>query len=361
LATLKPTSWFPVIESDGDQIRAGAAAAGYDALGYHFYAASATWLVTSPSAVPRPAAATPDWSVSYVYGRWQPTFWMAATEQTSFLEGPAIDADTPSTATLREREIDAGVVFPMRRTRLSHTASVSLLRAVDEYAMPERSFSRSRGAVRAAWASASSHSYGYSISPEGGVTAGATVEADRPGLGAFAAATTITGDVRTYLPSFASHHVLAVRLAGGRASGDPTLRRTFRLGGAGPDASVTDFSRNAISLLRGFPDNSFAGSRVALLNVDYRFPIVRPQRGRGTWPLFLHTVHAAVFGDAGHAWTRTFRADAIKTSIGAELSANIVLGYFFPFTVTAGAARGHDPAGAATERTTIYLRVGRAF
>ena len=24
----------------------------------------------------------------------------------------------------------------------------------------------------------------------------------------------------------------------------------------------------------------------------------------------------AAFGDAGHAWTRTFRADAIKTSIG---------------------------------------------
>jgi hypothetical protein len=361
LATLKPTSWFPVIESDGDQIRAGAALGGYDALGYHFYAASATWLVTSPAGVPRPAAATPDWSASYAYGRWQPTFWAAAAESTSFLEGPPTDADTPSTATLREREIDMGVVFRMRRARLSHTASASLLRAVDEYTLPDRSFSRSHGAARAAWATASSHVYGYSISPEGGVTAGTTVEVERPGLGAFAAATTITADVRTYLPSFASHHVLALRLAGGRATGDPAVRRTFRLGGAGPDASVIDFSRSAISLLRGFPDNSFAGSRVALVNVDYRFPIVRPQRGRGTWPLFLHTVHGAVFGDAGHAWTRAFRADAIKTSIGAELSANVVFGYFVPFTVTAGAARGHDGAGAVSDRTTLYVRIGRAF
>jgi hypothetical protein len=137
--------------------------------------------------------------------------------------------------------------------------------------------------------------------------------------------------------------------------------RTIHRGGAAPDASVVDFSRDAISLLRGFPANSFAGSHVALMNVDYRFPIARPQRGIGTWPLFLHTVHAAVFGDAGHAWTRTFRADAIKTSFGAELSANIVAGYFFPLTATLGAAWGHDGSGTVADRTTIYFRIGRAF
>jgi len=113
--------------------------------------------------------------------------------------------------------------------------------------------------------------------------------------------------------------------------------------------------------LRGFPSNAFPGSHVALMNVDYRFPLVRPQRGLGTWPLFLHTVHAAVFGDAGHAWTRAFDAKAIKTSIGAELSANIVFGYFFPVTATVGAARGHDGSGTAADRTTFYVRVGRAF
>jgi hypothetical protein len=360
-ATLTPTSWFPVIESDGDQIRVGAGVAAYDALGYHFYATSATWLVASPSDTPKPTAATPDWSASYAYDRWQPTFWLAAKQSTSFLAGPATDGDTLSTAALREREIDGGIVFPIRRTRISHTASVSLHRAVDDYTLPDRSFSRSRGAARAAWATASAHTYGYSISPEGGLNAGATVEADRPGLGAFASATTITGDVRGYLPAFAPHHVFAVRLAGGRATGDPTVRRTFRLGGPGPDASVIDFSRGAISVLRGFPANTFPGSHVALMNVDYRFPLVRPQRGHGTWPLFLHTVHAAVFGDAGHAWTRAFHANAIKTSIGAELSTDIVLGYFFHVTATVGAARGHDGGGTVADRTTLYVRVGRAF
>ena len=149
--------------------------------------------------------------------------------------------------------------------------------------------------------------------------------------------------------------------AGGVATGDADVRRTFHLGGASANSSTIDFSRNAASLLRGFRADTFAGSHVAVFNADYRFPIARPQRGAGTWPALLHTVHGAVFVDAGHAWTRTFRADAIKTSTGAELSADVVAGYFFRMTLTAGIARGHDGSGIAGDRTTMYFRVGRAF
>lgn len=359
--TLRPTSWSPVIESDGDQIRAGAVLGAYDTLGYHFYSASATWLVSAPSNTPTPSAAEPDWSASYAYDRWQPTFWIAASQATSFLEGPPADDDTPSGGTLRARKIDVGVIYPMRTARRSHMAALSFIRGVDDYTLPDRIFSRGRGAVRASWASSSAHSYGYSISPEQGLTAGATVENDRPALGAVAPATAITADVRAYLPSFARHHVLALRAAAGRATGDAAVRRTFLLGGPGPDTSVTDFSRDAISLLRGFPANTFAGSHVALANVDYRFPLTRPERGVGTWPFFLHTVHASIFADAGHTWTRTFRASAVKTSYGAELSAEVVAGYFFRFTATAGIARGHDGSGTVADRTTAYFRIGKAF
>jgi hemolysin activation/secretion protein len=133
------------------------------------------------------------------------------------------------------------------------------------------------------------------------------------------------------------------------------------MGGAVPGDSVADFTSHAISLLRGFGDNTFAGSRAAVLNVEYRWPIARPQRGVGTWPLFLHTIHAAVFADAGQAWTRAFRADTIKTSAGAELSTDVVAGYALPFTATAGAAWGHDGSGTLGDRVTFYFRVGKAF
>jgi hemolysin activation/secretion protein len=155
--------------------------------------------------------------------------------------------------------------------------------------------------------------------------------------------------------------VQAVRLAGGASSGDVNTRGNCLLGGAGPNPSVLDFDRDALSLMRGFPANQFAGSHAALMNVDYRFPITRPQRGAGTWPFFVHTLHAAVFADAGQVWTNRFDAAAIKTAAGAELSTDVIFGFFAPLTMTVGGAWGHDGSGVAPDRATFYFRVGRAF
>jgi hypothetical protein len=99
---------------------------------------------------------------------------------------------------------------------------------------------------------------------------------------------------------------------------------------------------------------------VALVNADYRFPLARPQRGAGTWPLFLHTIHGAVFADAGQAWTDRFRAGNTKTSLGGEFSLDVVAGYSFPFTASLGAAWGRDGTDRSN-RATAYLRIGRAF
>ena len=150
---------------------------------------------------------------------------------------------------------------------------------------------------------------------------------------------------------------------GAAAARRPAIRRSavrFLLGGASPAGDVARFRRDAFSLLRGFEPNTFAGSHVALVNADYRWPIARPQRGFGTWPLFLHTIHAAVFADAGHAWTRAFNAARVKTSAGGELSADIVAGYSLPFT-SRPAPHGATTAQRRTDRATVYVRIGRAF
>jgi Tol biopolymer transport system component len=359
--TLAPTSWTPVVEGGSDQWRTGASVFGYDVLGYHGYSATATWGISSPAGAPTPSRASPDWQVSYVYARWRPTFFGSASAQTSFFAGPATDAGMPAAATLLARELEAGVILPIQHVRVSHQASFSAIHAVDDYTLPSQELSRTRRAVRVAWLTSSARTYGYSISPEDGVSVGATAELVRRGLGAFADANVITADVRAYLPGFDSHHVAAVRIAAGTSTGDPTAGRTFLLGGAASNAVAADFGRHAVSLLRGFPADTFAGSHVALVNADYRWPITRPQRGVGTWPLFLHTVHAAVFADAGHAWTRSFDVGAIKYSAGGELSANLVAGYSIPFTIAVGAAWGHDGSGLLRDRATIYFRVGRAF
>jgi hypothetical protein len=361
LPTLKPTSWSPIVEGDSTQLRFGASIDGVDVLGYHFYSASATWLASGPSEATRPSAAVPDWQVSYFYDRWRPTFFATASSDTSFFAGPATDNGTPTEATLRQRQIQAGIILPIRHTRVSHTAQASIVRAVNDYTLPDEAISRNRTAARGAWGTTTAHTYGYSVSPEAGVTVGTTIEVVRRSLGSFADATTATADVRAYVPGLAPHHVVAVRLAGGASSGDPTVGRTFLLGGAASDPGVVSFGSRAFSLLRGFPTNAFAGSHIAIANADYRFPIARPQRGRGTWPLFLHTIHGALFADAGHAWTRAFRSNAIKTSVGGELSMNVVAGYLFPFAITAGGAWGHDPTGVVGDGAVAYVRIGRAF
>jgi hypothetical protein len=97
------------------------------------------------------------------------------------------------------------------------------------------------------------------------------------------------------------------------------------------------------------------------MNVDYRWPIVRPQWGHGTWPVFLHTIHAAVFADVGHAWTHTFEARDLKTSLGGELSLDVLAGYSFPLKAVFGGAWGRDGSGLVRGGPTFYVRLGRAF
>src|SRR6185436_11307124 len=97
--TLKPTSWSPIVETGGDQVRIGAEVGGVDVLGYHVYSTTATWLVSGPEGAPAPNAAAPDWQGYYAYSRWVPTFYASTSSETSFFAGPATDAGTPTAAT----------------------------------------------------------------------------------------------------------------------------------------------------------------------------------------------------------------------------------------------------------------------
>ncbi|MCU1385551.1 MAG: repeat-containing protein [Acidobacteria bacterium] len=361
LDTLKPTSWTPVIETGGSQLRIGAGVSGYDVLGYHAYAAAATWLVSSPAGTPRTTAATPDWQVVYLYDRWRPTFYVAARSDTSFFAGPALDDGTPAPATRRERQFEGGVLFPIRHARAQHALQLSLARATADDNVAGTTFARDRTPLRAAWQTITAHTYGYSISREQGVAAGATAEIVRRAFASFADATTTTADMRAYLPGLGAHHVVAVRAGGGASIGDPTVGREFLLGGDSPGVSAADLDGTAFSLLRGFGANTFSGTHIAVVNAEYRWPLARPQRGYGTWPLFVQTVHAAIVADAGHAWTRSFQAREIKSSAGAQLSADVIAGFVAPFTATIGAAWGHDGSGRIPDGVTAYFRVGKGF
>jgi hypothetical protein len=134
----------------------------------------------------------------------------------------------------------------------------------------------------------------------------------------------------------------------------------FSAAGAGPQNGGFDVGTGAVGLIRGLEADTVIGNHAAVANLDYRFPLWYVQRGVGTVPLFFRTIHAAVFADAGHAWTERFRLSDIRSAAGAELSLDAVVGYTLPVTFTAGLAWRDDPVGAR-RGAVVFGRMGRAF
>ncbi len=356
--TLPPTSWSPVIDGTNDVWRIGAAVAGTDVLGYHAYSAQVTALAGVPSAAP---TARLNWDLTYVYGRWRPGVFAATSRETRYVRVALQGTTDILNAAREDTETEVGVFVPVSHARTSQVAIASFLSGSARFATTSDEQSLDRAAARFAWSFRSAHQFGRSISFERGIVAGVTTELVRRALGSTADASTVTADARVYVPGLARHHVLAVRAAAGRTTGDRAVGRTFFLGGADSNDSPIDFGSGAISLLRGFQTDAFAGTHVALVNADYRFPLLEIERGAGTLPIFLHTIHGSIFADAGQVWTRQFSAGNLKTSFGGEIAARLVVGYGLNLSLAAGVARGHDGAGRVPDQTTWFARAGYAF
>jgi hemolysin activation/secretion protein len=150
--------------------------------------------------------------------------------------------------------------------------------------------------------------------------------------------------------------VLALRVGGGFTLGRPAFRLSFAVGGF-PDANLLDLVRTNVAVLRGYPDNAFTGRSFAQANLEYRVPLLTPQRGFRSLPVFIRHLHGTVFLDAAHAWSGAFRLRDAKTGAGVALGADTYLAHRLPLTVSVALARGF----AAEGETRVYLRLGLAF
>ena len=343
--TLLPTYWTPVLDSDAGETVIGAGTAMNDALGRHSYAVDAGWAG---------GRARPDWHAAYAYDRWRPTLFAAYADDTDPIRGGLV----------RSQEIFAGALLPFRRLRWSETLLGGFDAETDTVTCTGdcriRDPKRELRSLRGGWLHDSRRAYGYGISPEEGFAAEAAAETSRTALGSDVDAGATILDVRGYQRVFGRHTVVAARAAAALSWGDVLGRRVFSAAGSGPSYPVFDFGRDTVGMLRGFAPEDVVGTRVAVANVDVRFPLARIQRGIGSWPIFFHTLHAAGFFDAGNAWDTTFRSADIRTSTGGELSLDAVLAHYFRFTITGGAAWTHDPV-TDQNRAAFFGRVGYAF
>ncbi len=359
LPTLLPRYWTPLVDSRNGNVRAGVTVSGEDVLLRHSVGASLMWRFDETTALGGPHRARPDWNAFYLYSRWIPAFYVAASDTTSFLPVASPGTGLPE-AELREQNVAAGVQWPVRRVRHQQVwqAEFDIQRVTRTWKDAPTGWYRN--ALRASWTVNTALQYGRSISAEDGVSAGVTSEQVRTAFGADGNADAFTAEARGYWRPGRSHAVLAARVGYGAASGDGNVRRRFYLGGTSSAGSLVNFGSDALGMIRGFEDNVSAGSRIASASVEWRQPVWRVQRGTGTWPIFLRTVHAAVFVDAGHAWIPEPSTNRPKASVGVEGSLDTVVGFHLPLTFTAGVARTYD-SFTGRGATGVYVRIGPSF
>jgi dipeptidyl aminopeptidase/acylaminoacyl peptidase len=343
LKTLAPRFWRPGIETSDDEVSVGATTGGIDALGRHSYVGGVSWSTR----------ARPDWFGGYAYDRWRPTFFADVSD----------DTDPWREGTSRTTEFNAGAVMWFRRVRRSQLLFGSFHGATETFdcalCSPVVDATFKRRALRAAWSFDASRTYGYSISDEEGFSITTLAEWTAESLGSTGDATATIADARAFIRLGPRHAVIAMRAAGATAWGDQAVRRQFAPGGAGPADSL-DFDRDAIALVRGFDSDDLSGRRAVVINVDYRFPLLWVEKGVGTWPLFLRSLHGAAFTDFGAAWETSLSRSNRRASAGFELASDVVLGFSFPLTAAAGVAWRHDPTGRS-DGATLFWRIGRAF
>jgi hypothetical protein len=201
--------------------------------------------------------------------------------------------------------------------------------------------------MRLGWSYSDVERYLYDISPSNGRSMGIGASLADPAIGSQFQVITLTWAITQYLPLW-EHHVLALRYAGGISGGDLERRGVFGVGGF-PNVALIEGLTDPVILggaaLRGYAPNDRIGNQYHLAQIEYRFPIVRFNRGVSTLPVYLNRLWATVFADTGDAFLGEIDFARFRFGIGAELHLDLTLFYLLGFSLRVGYARGLSEGG----------------
>lgn len=339
LKALLPRFWSPYVASESRETRVGAFTGSFDPLFRHAYGLLVLRGDDSRRLTLRGF---------YQYDRWRPTFLLTFEDET----------DPPATrlGRTRSQNVTLRATLPLQRTfRFRHSLSLAWRREhpslVDR---PDRKLAE-RGGLELSWAFSSARLYPSAISPSDGWGLRVAYFKEDPAFGSDLSLGKLTADARAYV-RVGEGGVLALRAGGGTTLGRPGFLLSYEIGGF-PDGEIFDLGFTNPAVLRGYPAGLAAGRRLAYANAEYRFPLLHPQGGWRTAPVFLRHVHAAVFADAAHVWNDAFRLPDARTAAGVALGTDTSVGHGLPLTATVGVARGFARFGD----TRAYFRLGLAF
>jgi len=372
----------------------GVGTGGYDALEQHFWAASIQYRTDSKyvggSASYTLNAFHPRFSVAFSsisvdYGR----LWLRSKPSTGGLSSSFGGSFRGGDRYYERRDVlSVGAAVPVgRRQQLTARYKAEfrnplreLPTDVDSRLIPTRgSFS----GVVLGWSTGQFRRFSRSVSPEDNSRLlSVAVDIESSFLGAYRVEpdgsrsdlhrAVITVEGRTYqtMP-WLRNHVLAARFALGATLGTQIAQRTFRIGGPFGDSPFVSLPDRYYAL-RGYPTSSMRGDHLYLASLEYRFPLLRIERGFGTAPLWLRGISATVFAEAGQVFSTSDYASVqpspegfvafwanTRPSVGAELQGDIVVGWGGSFTGRVGYSFGFGsgayPAGI------VYAQLGTSF
>ncbi len=145
-----------------------------------------------------------------------------------------------------------------------------------------------------------------------------------------------------YVPSLFTGHRFFGSAKLGLTKGTSLINSYFEGGGE------LLFSSGPLFLNRGFISGAFLGRSIFNLNLEYRFPLLKVEKGYELYPLFLENIEGAFVAD-----TTTYERDPSKkvlfrnfyTSAGIELKTKLIFSYYLPTLFKIGFYHGFHPLG----------------
>ncbi len=351
--TFRPFYYGVDLRDDGFGSQAGIYTSGGDLVGNHAYSARlGIGLVRGDPSV----------DVSYVYSGMRPSVTLHAYRNVAAGHHRIGTTDVTYAEDRWGGESGVYVYFPalFMSNALSFSYETQYLRTLGElpfnrYADPNEPpspppFQGWTSGLRAVWSFSRVMRPTYGISAQEGYDGAITVHGTDPAFGSARGSFDVSAAADGYIAMpwglRRRPHVLAIRAAGGLGIADEGARAIFFLGGF-PSYGFSDFVSSFVNLsssggvaLRGYAPFSRYGNSFFLCNVEYRFPIVDIGRGASTLPVYLSRLYGSVSLDVGSAFFGRMRAEDIAVGAAIEVLADVVVGWWFAYTVRLGLAQG---------------------
>jgi hypothetical protein len=318
--SLRPTFVTPYVAVVSDEWRFGLATAASDPLFRTAYGVAGSWGTN---------ASRPNLLGYLRYGRFTPTFTALVRTESS-----------PERLGRRDQaEALVSADFPLeRKTLRSQALALTLRRRREEISRG----ALDSGIIALTWQLDSTQTYPMSISRQDGLRLGVAITRELKALGSDLDFGKVIVDARAYKRFGPT--VVASRIGLGWTFGPRAPERAFAVGGL-PSPGLLDPVGDAPAVLRGYEqpdgtDESRFGTRLAFGNLEWRIPLGHPQRGAGTFPLFLRHMRLSASLDGAVISTAPLNFSSARIGASLGLGADLLLGHRIPLTLEGGVGFG---------------------